>query len=493
MKTPAWIACAAAALLCLPTMLGAEEAPAAKESAPATVTVKRGPLGGVIKAKGVLVPASYERVTIEFEAYRGKLEILEVAPEGRVVKGQTLVRFDDTDYKKMLVAQERGLELKRLGLERAQRLHELGKASIAIKRDESLRAKRLADEALDRFVEVERKLKEQDAAHRIAGQRISIQNMREELAQLESMYTEDDLTEETEEIVLKRNRRNMERMLSSFERYKTRHEYGTKLGLEREFESLRIAVRKATSSLDKLQATLPLDKKKAELELAAAQEGFAKAEEGLAELRGDAEAFTLKAPMAGTAVRGTFAGGAWKGLGNPEAYGAGEAMKVGQSPYTILDESVMRVHTSVKEADLASVKAGASASIKTSLTAKDALECEVATVARYGAGGSYKVILRVKAEDKRLRAGLGCSVEITRDAPEAVLSIPKSCILSEGGKQYVFPVGGEKTEIKTGESAGARVEVVEGLSAGEKLLATPPKAEADDDKKKADKKDDDAK
>lgn len=471
------IVCIAAVLALVATPLAAEEAPKSAESAPTTVKVTRGPLGGTIDAKGVLVPATYERVKIEFEAYRGKLEIAESAPEGRVVKGQTLVRFDDADYKRALEAAERGLEIQRIGLEKAERLNKLSKASQALKRDETKRALRFAEEAMTRFVEVERKLKLEDQAYVISGRRISIKNMREELAQLETMYTEDDLTEETEEIVLKRNRRNMERMLESFERWKKRQDYRNKLSLEREHESLELSLRKAKASFERLEATEGLDRKKAELDLANAREGLRKAEEGFEKLQKDGENFTLKAPIAGMAVRGTFAGGSWKGLGNDEAYEAGAAMKAGMTPYTIVDESVMRMRTSVKEADLPAVKAGAKATIKTALTGDDELDAEVGSVARYGSGGSYLVVLRVNTKDARLRAGLGASATIERHDPKVVLYVPKSCVKADKAGTFVFKADGTKVKVKTGKSAGDRVEIVEGVDEGTELLASPPKAE----------------
>ncbi len=491
MKSPLSFPLTAALLLLLVAPLAAEEAPKSSGDAPATVTVRRGPLGGTVETKGTVVPARYERVTIEFKAYRGKLEIAESVPEGPVVKGQTLLRFEDEDYKEVLATSERDLEIKRLGLERAERLHALSKTTLALKRDEVMRSKRLAEEALDRFQKVERKLREEDAKYSFKGRSISILNMREELAQLEKMYTEDDLTEETEEIVLKRNRRNMERMLESFERYKNRHEYSLKTSLPREHEKLRLAVRRAVASFERLQATESLERASAELGMEGSREGFAKAEKALAELKEDGAAFTLKAPMAGYAVRGSFVQGGWKGLDSDEAYEAGETMKSGQTPYTIVDESTMRVHTTVKEADVASIKAGATASIKTDLTGDDALEAEVALVARYGAGGSYRVVLRVKAKDARLRTGIRCKAEIHQVDRVDVLSIPASAMSIVDEIHLVWGIDGKSIPIKIGKTVGDRVEVTEGLTAGQKIRAEPgdpvekiKEAEAGDDSDK---------
>ncbi len=472
--------------------LAAEEAPKSTESASTTVTVERGPLGGHVEVKGMLVPRDYERVKIDFEAYGGKLEIIEAAPEGRVVEGQTLIRFDDKDYKEQRHNAARGLEIRRIGVEKAGRLWDLSRRTSDIRRDEVMRALIHAKEALGRFIAVERKLKEEDAAYSKSGRQIGIQNMREELAQLETMYTEDDLTEETEEIVLKRNRRNMERMLESYERWAKRHDYGVELGLKREHESLELALRKAKAGFERLEATEELDRKKAELDYENAREGLRKAEENFAKLEGDADKFVLKAPMGGLAVRGSFSARGWQGLGNDEAYGPGETMKTGQTPYTIVDEAVMRIHTSVKEADLATIQVGAPASFTTALTGDDELEAEVGKVARYGSGGTYQVILRVKGEHPKLRAGLGCSANIERRGGKDVLHVPAGCLRKEKDGHVVFTPDGKAHEVKVGKRNNGRVEITDGVEAGQVLLASPP-AKPDPKKKDAAKDGDEEK
>ena len=115
-------------------------------------------------------------------------------------------------------------------------------------------------------------------------------------------------------------------------------------------------------------------------------------------------------------------------------------------------------------------------------------------VARYGSGGSFAVTLRLLGKDKRLRSGVSCQVALPKASEEDVMSIPLSCVLTEKGKSSVFVVDDEgeaaKTEVKLGEKADGRVEVKEGVKAGQKLLKSPPEDdEADDDDKDREDKD----
>ncbi len=470
------------ALLAAAPAAAEEKSAASTESAPpATVVVKRGPLGDAIEAKGTIVPARFETVACEMKAYRGPLEIVESAPEGPVVKGQTLVRFSDEKYRKELVARERSFALARIKLQKAEIDARLRKEETAVSLDDLTRKKRLADEALERFETVERKMLEDSKKYSFEGRRIQIQNMREELQQLQKMYTEDDLTEETEEIVLNRNKRSFERMLESFERTKKRHEYDMKVDLPRRHESLRLSARKARNSLERYQSTLALDKESRRLGLEKAREDFAKAEKSMAEFRADGERLTVKAPMAGYAVRGTFSGTSWKSLVAADRYEAGEdGFKSGQTLYTVLDESVLRVKTTIPESALAHVKPKLAATVHTSATGKKAFEAEVAVVARYGTGGKHAVTLRLRGGHPLLRAGLSCKLEIAKAAGEEVLSVPLGCVHMEKGKAFVF-VAGEgdpvKTAVKLGRKAGGRVVIEDGVNAGQRVLASPPKAE----------------
>jgi multidrug resistance efflux pump len=476
-----WLAPACAALL----LLAPWHAPAwAGDGAPATVVVKRGPLSAALDVEGTLVPEHHAQVAPKFEAYGGKLEILEAAPEGPVVKGQILLRLDDETYHREVRAKERDLAIARLDLERSEQAQarrkqgwDLGRGGWARALDDAVRRKKLADEALERFVDVERKLREEDARAELEGRRIALTNTQEELAQLEKMYKEDDMVEETEGIVLKRNRRHLERMLASFQRYKNRWEYDQTVKLPRELERLTTEAQRAAANLTWLQTTRPLEVKKAELELEKAREKADAAERALGKLRQDAGAFLLTAPMAGQAVRGRLEHGAWKDLGDDEAYEAGKTVRAGQVLYTVVDDGDLQVRTQVKEADLAEVRPGQPASVTTPLTGKEPLEAEVARVARYGTQGNYAVVLRLLASDGRLRTGLGCKAQIVRARGDDVLSVPVGCLRHEDGKDWVWRLGADgpvRTEVRVGHGLAGRAELVEGVSAGSVLLARPP-------------------
>lgn len=456
----------------------------AEATAPETVTVRRAPLGEKLELKGAIEPREATEVILDFEAWRGDLEVVEAHAGGSVVKGQTLMRLETKEYGRQLADAERDLTLARLALERRQREEALAERERQIGREEATRAARVAQENLDRFEKTDRQIRLDEAEFGMEGTRIRLQNEKEELEQLEKMYSEDDLTEETEDIVLKRTRRNYERMLQSFEWQKVRTGWWIKDIVDRQHPELVEQARKASLKLERIDAVAKLDEERRDLELAKAKEELDRKTEQVEKLRRDGALFEVKAPGAGTALAAAFRGGAWEGLetGPEPRYRPGDSVKAGNVLYTVFDPKALRVRASVKEEDLPRVSVGLLCSFKTPVTGKTALEGEVEYVGEYGSKGSYGVLVRIKGAESRLRAGNACTIEIASKDETPVLSVPAGCLKAgeDEGSAVLYVVteqGVTPTTVKVGRKVAGRVEILEGVEAGVRVLKTPPKPE----------------
>ncbi|MDB4354220.1 HlyD family secretion protein, partial [Akkermansiaceae bacterium] len=126
-----------------------------------------------------------------------------------VKKGDILIQCDPEDYQKHLAKTEKGVASRKIALARAER--EL--ADLEITTPRALEAQRdslgRAKESLDDFTETGRALEEETARERLASAKRSVSYVEEELKQLLKMYGEDQVTEETEEIILKRQRASL--------------------------------------------------------------------------------------------------------------------------------------------------------------------------------------------------------------------------------------------------------------------------------------------
>ena len=86
---------------------------------------------------------------------------------------------------------------------------------------------------------------------------------------------------------------------------------------------------------------------------------------------------------------------------------------------------------------------------------------------------SVKVRTEVANADGRLKPDMFASVQIITDLHKTAISIPQAAVLDDGGKTVVFIAEGNgyaKREVHAGIQGDGRVEIIEGLQAGDKVV-----------------------
>ena len=86
---------------------------------------------------------------------------------------------------------------------------------------------------------------------------------------------------------------------------------------------------------------------------------------------------------------------------------------------------------------------------------------------------SVKVRTEVANADGRLKPDMFASVQIITDLHRTAISIPQSAVLDDGGKSVVFVSEGSgyvKRGVNLGIQGNGRVEIIEGLQAGDKVV-----------------------
>ncbi len=86
---------------------------------------------------------------------------------------------------------------------------------------------------------------------------------------------------------------------------------------------------------------------------------------------------------------------------------------------------------------------------------------------------SVKVRTEVPNPDGRLKPDMFANVQIITDLHRTAISIPESAVLDDGGKSVVFVAEGSgyaKREVNIGIQGNGRVEIIEGLQAGDKVV-----------------------
>ena len=153
----------------------------------------------------------------------------------------------------------------------------------------------------------------------------------------------------------------------------------------------------------------------------------------------------------------------------------GELLDKGKEVYTISEPSQLWVIAEVKERDIAAVKTGQEATFTVLPYPQEKFKGKVILVGNQVEATSRTLEVRIAVDnaDGRLKPGMFADVEITTTMLENVLLIPDDALQTDGDNQIVFvALEGNKFEkrvVRLGEEQQGRVQVLEGLKAGDKI------------------------
>ncbi len=162
------------------------------------------------KISGVLEAVNAEEISADTEQIES-LKIKRLVAHGKEVsKGQNVVWFDTEEIDKQINEAKIDLQLSKLKLQDDEFSYKQFLETLALDKTAAERTLENARQDYDNFVQIDRDRQKLNAEFSLKFSRDSLENVMEELEQLEQMYKEDDLTEQSEEIVLKRAKRAVE-------------------------------------------------------------------------------------------------------------------------------------------------------------------------------------------------------------------------------------------------------------------------------------------
>ena len=130
----------------------------------------------------------------------------------RVKKGDVLVEFDSEKIDKAIADLRTEQQIAEVALEQAEDQLRVLEKTTPLDLEASHRAQRIAEEDQKRYFDTDRAMIIDMSEFYVKYYQQYLKYSREELEQLEKMYKADDLTEETEKIVLDRARDEVERI-----------------------------------------------------------------------------------------------------------------------------------------------------------------------------------------------------------------------------------------------------------------------------------------
>ena len=292
---------------------GAAPAPSASGGhKPATAKVEKGPFKVDVTLSGVFEAKRTAEVSIRPKSWTMPLVVERAIELGSPVKkGDVLVEFDREKIDKTIEDTEVENTLTELALKHAAEELPILEKSLPVELAAAERARNYADEDIKNFVAIDRPMAERMAHFMVKEYSEWLAYSREELRQLEKMYRSKDLTEETEEIILRRQRFQIEMYENYLKEAELRRDQTLKVHLPRQDQQVRENVVKQAIELERARALLPMNLNQKRLALAKLKHDRDKGAEKLAELRSDREAMTVRAPADGLVYYGRPERGQW--------------------------------------------------------------------------------------------------------------------------------------------------------------------------------------
>jgi len=455
----------------------ADKAPPAK---PATVKVEKSNLTSAVVVKGAIDAGKSDEVSVKPKAWLGPLVIKKVAVEhgAPVKKGDVLLEFDGEKLDQMLRETKLDRAMADLSIRQSELELPILEKQLPLDLAAAEREAKNAADDLARFLEVDKPQSILSTEFQLKSSAFNLDYSRDELKQLQKMYKDKDLTEETEEMVLKRQKHSLEMAEYSSKQSKIFAEQSLKVTLPRREITARDAATKAEIALLRAKDSLPLAFNLKKLGFEKLKYEEAKSRERLNDLQVDRAALTVTAPADGIAYYGRSIRGNWSGGANLIP---GGTVQPGEVFVTVVAPSPLTVRAEVDEKDLRGLKAGLEGKATATAFPDAPFAVKVNRVGAAPLGGKFELRLDIDGAAAGVVPGMTCSVRLVTAQRKDALSLPSSAVFADDGDEpsnFVYlPNKSDKVlkrSVKVGSTFADRVEIIEGLKLGEEVLASKP-------------------
>jgi RND family efflux transporter MFP subunit len=247
----------------------------------------------------------------------------------------------------------------------------------------------------------------------------------------------------------------------------------------------RVTLGRMTQLLkDNVVGQAELDKAKAEVDSLAARIGASREQVKVAQRQVELEQTNLdstiiRAPFSGVAVTKDAQPGE---MVSPVSAGGGFTRT---GICTIVDMKSLEIEVDVNESYIGRVKPGQGVTAALDAYPDWAIPAHVITMVPTADRQKATVLVRIGFEklDPRILPDMGVKVTFLREAGDTgpaaapVTLAPKAAVLGEGDARYVFVLRGDVVErraVKIGGTDGDRLEVLAGLSSGDRVVVSAP-------------------
>ncbi|MEO8615416.1 MAG: hypothetical protein ABI600_09765 [Luteolibacter sp.] len=405
-------------------------------------------------------------------------EIVQIADHGsKVAKGDTLIRFDPEAIDKKIADVRSAHAAATLTLAQAELDFKLLQENVPNKLESIRRAAGIAKEENSYFTQTRRKATEESAGQNLKRSEQILSNQREELKQLSKMYEADDVTEDTEEIILIRQQDAVAAAEFALHMETLEHKRTLDVSLPREGKTLADAERDTAISLQKAEIEIPRAIELKKLEIEALKTAHLREAQTLAELEADRAEFEFKAPADGFFYYGPIENGKWT---------TGDLIKTviphGRPPVhralaTFVPASAkLNLISFVDEAAFRALKPDITGTATLAGREDVEIPVKILKLAIFpGIDGTYRADFAVTwPKEFAPAAGTTAEVRVIAYQQPAAIAIPnKALAFNAGGWTVEVKLADGKTErrsVKRGRVSKDETEILSGLEVGQVVL-----------------------
>lgn len=441
------------------------------------LTIKVETVENTLEMEATFLPAEVSVFTLEPKQW-SQFKIENLADHGAMVKkGDVILAFESADYQRQLIESKDSAKGRKIALAKTER--EL--ADLQLTTPRALEGLKLAHdrskESLDYFTATGKALAEDDAKEDLDRAKRSLSYQEEELKQLLKMYEEDGITEETEEIILKRQRASVTSARFALKKTEESSRWALEKTIPRQAVDLQRGYDEALLAYETGKLNLPRALEQKTLEVAQAKRNDAKADQDLAELEADGSLLTLIAPADGVIYYGEINDSAWS-VGKTADFLMESRLAPANTPLMsfIPAQASLTLHGSIGQSDR--LKLPADAKGQASVEGLDGVSYPVTVTSldlAPNAGGMYGVDLKVELPgDSPIVTGMKAKVKLVTYQSEKAISVPSAAVTTVDGKSTVklkMADGKHEThEVKTGKTLNGRIEILDGLEVDQVVI-----------------------
>ena len=463
-----------------------EEPKKDKKEKPKTTTPEKKHIRIELSLKGFFEDPDAVPISIDTKNWP-EIKVTKPPTQGRKVKkGDLLLGLEQEKISRRMDLVNFDLSMVELDRQVLSSELKLDEALAPMEKEELERVEGYVKQDFERFKEIELPFDKKAADMTLKSYRDSLAYATEELNQLKKMYEADDLTEETEEIILQRTQNQVNRAKFMLEGAINRNERFHQILVPREVVAVEDSFNRKKLSMSTLRKIMPLELKKKRLEMDKLNEEKTKLLRLKKELEFDMRQLKPVAPAAGILYWGTFKKGKWSGttILEPKLRKSG-IIKSHEEFLTILPHKRTQVRISLSEKYLHEVHVGMKGKVLRSAKPKDKLEACLTKIGEIPINpGIYDLTVEVAIPEgeKLPLPGTACTLKVVAYENPDALTLPSSAVFSEDAdpdSKFVYLPGKDKPRKKTvevGKRSGERVEILKGIRPGVKVLTEKPES-----------------